>query len=261
MKTLYLHIALACLAACFVGSCRRSRGDTDLPLYGYRIKKIYPHDRSSFTQGLVIDNGVLYEGTGTYGHSMVCRVDLKSGKCLQRVTLAPSQWGEGITILADTLYQVTWKSHVGYAYDKHTFDLLRKFTYTTEGWGLTQDGLHLIMSDGSATLTFRDPNTFAPQRTVEVHDNRGPVARLNELEYIKGSVYANIWMTDQIAVIDPNTGRVTAKIDLTGLKARNPRGDVLNGIAYDDQTDTLYVTGKYWSELYAIELTPKVSAK
>jgi glutamine cyclotransferase len=228
---------------------------TGTPVHGYRIVNTYPHEASSFTQGLVIEQGQLYEGTGNYGESHIFKVDLESGRIQKRCgSLPDKQWGEGITILKNRLYQLTYKSHRGYVYDLETFDVVRTFQYPGEGWGLTHDGTHLIMSNGSASLTFLDPNTLKPARTLEVLNDQIPLEGLNELEYIQGRIYANIYVTEQIAIIHPESGQVEAIIDLTGLKQRHPWGDVLNGIAYNTETEKLYVTGKWWSELYEIEI-------
>ncbi len=224
------------------------------PVYSYTVVQTYPHDPNAFTQGLVYTDGVLYEGTGLYGGSSLRKVDLETGTVLQIHTLSPEYFGEGIAVYSDTVVQLTWREHVAFVYDRGTFSETGRFTYTTQGWGLTHDGERLIMSDGSATLFFRDPQTFSETGRVQVYDEFGPVTRLNELEYIDGEVYANVWLTDRIARIDPQTGRVTAWIDLAGL--RPPGTDVLNGIAYDSLNDRLFVTGKWWPNLFQIELVP-----
>jgi glutamine cyclotransferase len=204
-------------------------------------------------------DGVLYEGTGLNGRSSLRRVDLESGKVLQRRDLAREYFGEGIAVFGKRIIQLTWQSRVGFVYDRESFALQRQFSYRTEGWGLTHDGKSLIMSDGTATLRWLDPETFAETRSVVVRDQNGPVVRLNELEYIRGEIYANIWQTDRIARIDPQTGRVTGWIDLRGLLSLEDRqssdADVLNGIAYDAANDRLFVTGKLWPKLFEIELT------
>lgn len=227
------------------------------PVYTYVIANIYPHDRDAFTQGLVFEDGFLYEGTGLYGHSTLRRVDLETGNILQVHELSDEYFGEGITIYEDKVIQLTWKSNTGFIYDKNTFELLREFSYPTEGWGITHDGERLIMSDGTSTLYFLNPQTFERTGHIEVFDQDGPVTRLNELEYIKGEVYANVWQTDRIARIAPETGRVIAWVDLQGLltaEDRLERVDVLNGIAYDAQNDRLFVTGKWWPKLFEIKL-------
>ncbi len=237
-------------------SCTKT-SPTGTPVYGYRIVNTYPHQTSSFTQGLLFDNGQLYEGTGRKRESHVFRVDLKSGRIQKKCCSLPDyQWGEGITILNNRLYQLTYRSGIGYVYDLDTFSVVRTFAYPSEGWGLTHNGTHLIMSDGSATLTFLDPNTLRPVHRLKVQTSQVPLEELelNELEYINGKIYANLFPTDQIAIIHPETGQVEAFIDFTGLRNRHPRGDVLNGIAYNSITNKLYVTGKWWSELYEIEI-------
>jgi glutamine cyclotransferase len=226
--------------------------------YSYYVVNVYPHDETAFTQGLVIDNGVLYEGTGLYGNSSLCRVELETGAVLQLYALPPQYFGEGITVFGDEIIQLTWLSHRGFVYDKESFDLLQEFNYSTEGWGITHDGSRLIMSDGTSTLYFLDPATFQKIGQVEVHDN-GTVENLNELEYIKGKVYANIWLEEKIAIINPQTGQVEGWINMSGLynmENQDPN-DVLNGIAYDATSDRLFVTGKQWSQLFEIELIPE----
>ena len=229
------------------------------PRYTYETMNTYPHDRQAFTQGLLFADGFLYEGTGLYGASTLRKVALESGEVLQLRELPEQFFGEGLTLMGDRLIQLTWQSRVGFVYDRESFELMRQFNYPTEGWGLTHDGRQLIMSDGSATLFFLDPETFAEIGRVEVRDHRGPVKRLNELEYVGGEIYANIWTTDYIARIAPQTGRVVGWIDLHGLLSPPERGtrvDVLNGIAYDEKNDRLFVTGKWWPSLFEIKLIP-----
>ncbi len=227
------------------------------PIYTYQVINTYPHDPNAFTQGLIFADGVLYEGTGLYKRSSLRRVELETGNVLQLYQLPDQFFGEGVTLYGEELIELTWKSRVGFVYDKDSFELLREFSYPTEGWGITHDGQRLIMSDGTSILHFWDPQTFEEIDQVAVYDDGIPVARLNELEYIQGEVYANVWLTDRIARIDPQTGRVTAWIDLTGLLAPEDRTrpvDVLNGIAYDAENDRLFVTGKLWPKLFEIEL-------
>jgi glutamine cyclotransferase len=226
--------------------------------YTYNVVNASPHDTNAFTQGLVIDNGVLYEGTGLHGQSSLRRVELETGEILQLHALSNEFFGEGITVFGDKIIQLTWQSHKGFVYDKNTFDLLQNFTYPTEGWGITHNGTQLIMSDGTANLYFLNPETFETVGKIVVND-AGPVTRLNELEYIKGEIYANIWQKEKIAIINPQTGNVRAWIDLTGIgNSENTDTDsVLNGIAHDTTENRLFVTGKMWSKLYEIQLIPQ----
>ena len=228
------------------------------PVYGYRVLAVYPHDAGAFTQGLVYYQGNFYEGTGLRSHSSLRKVDLETGAVLQIRNLPQRYFGEGVTLFDDRIYQLTWQSHVGFVYDRASFNLLATFQYPTEGWGLTHNGRELIMSDGTPALHFLDPITLQELRRVMVWDEHGPVQRLNELEYIDGEVYANIWQTDRIARIDPKTGRVRAWIDLSGLlpPEDRPGANVLNGIAWDAAGGRLFVTGKLWPKLFQIELTP-----
>ncbi len=226
-------------------------------LYTYEVVNTYPHDETAFTQGLVVENDSLYESTGLYGDSSLRRVELLTGSILQMHLLPAEFFGEGLTLLDDRLIQLTWKSETGFVYDKNSFEVLQEFSYPTEGWGITHNGSHLIMSDGTATLHFLDPGTFEAIHQIEVYGD-GAVTRLNELEYINGRIYANIWMEETIAIINPETGYVEGWIDLSGL--RNPEDqdpyDVLNGIAYDETDDRLFVTGKRWPQLFEIQLIP-----
>lgn len=237
----------------------------EIARYGYRVVKLYPHDRRLFTQGLVYEDGFVYEGTGLYGQSAIYKRDLQTGKTVKMLRLPEKYFGEGITLFGDKLIQLTWQSNVGFVYKKDTFTPLSEFKYTGEGWGLTQDGKRLILSDGTSILRFLDPNTFAETGRIQVRDQGRPVEFINELEFIPaaplrvgdGSVYANIWRTERIAIIDPQTGRVTGWIDLSGLFPP-PTDDeddrVLNGIAWLPQTKHLLVTGKLWPRMYEIEL-------
>jgi glutamine cyclotransferase len=227
--------------------------------YTYTVVNEFPHDTNAFTQGLVIDNGVLYEGTGLYDHSTLRRVDLETGEVLQEYSLSSEYFGEGITVFEDRIIQLTWLSHKGFVYDKNTFEPLQNFTYPTEGWGITHNGTHLIMSDGTANLYFLNPQTFERLGEISVIDNGTPITRLNELEYINGEIYANIWLRKQIAIINPQTGNVRAWIDLTGIanSQTTNSNNVLNGIAYDSEADRLFITGKMWSKLYEIQLIPQ----
>ena len=231
--------------------------EPDMTLAQYTVINSYPHDRRAFTQGLVYEDGSLYEGTGLYGQSAIIRRELETGKVVKMLRLPSKYFGEGITVFGDKLIQLTWRSNTGFVYTKDTFTLLREFTYPTEGWGITHDGRQLIYSDGTATLHFLDPNTYAETGRISVMDRGRPVHGLNELEFIDGSIYANIWPTYDIVIIDPKTGRVTGRLDMTALytpPAFRRSEDVLNGIAYLPETGHLLVTGKRWPRLYQIEL-------
>jgi glutamine cyclotransferase len=225
--------------------------------YGYQIVNIYPHDSSAFTQGLVFVDGKLLEGTGQEGRSSLREVELQTGHVLKKVDVPEPYFGEGIALLNGKIYQLTWQHQVGFIYDAKTFEQTGKFNYSGEGWGLTTDGHSLILSDGSNRIRFIEPDSFRVTKTIAVLDGKLPVNELNELEYVNGEIYANIWHDQRIVTIDPQTGRVTGWIDLTGLL---PPGDVhdeeavLNGIAYDDAGKRLFVTGKLWPRLFEIKL-------
>ena len=230
-----------------------------VPVYTYKIINTYVHDHQSFTQGLVFEDGFLYEGTGLHAQSSLRRVDLETGEILHLHRLPDHFFGEGITAYQDKIVQLTWKSNTGFVYRKDNFEMLREFNYSTEGWGITHDSKHLIMSDGTPTLYFLDPETFEVVRQIKVYDNNGPVKRLNELEYVEGEIYANIWQSNRIAKIDPQIGQVVGWVDLTGLlmpKDYRLPVDVLNGIAYDKTKKRLFVTGKLWPKLFEIQLMP-----
>jgi glutamine cyclotransferase len=229
------------------------------PIEGYRVVHTYPHDSSAFTQGLVMVGGMLYEGTGLNGRSSVRAVDLATGRVIQSVEVPAQYFGEGLTDWGSNLVELTWKAQRGFVYDRFSMRLVRTFEYKGEGWGLTHDRQHLIMSDGTAVLRFLDPVTFQVVRTLPVMDGGRPVKELNELEYIHGEIYANVWQTDRIARISPQTGKVIAWIDLNGLLVSDERTDgnaVLNGIAYDQKGDRVFVTGKLWPKLFEIKLVP-----
>jgi glutamine cyclotransferase len=233
--------------------------DSSVVKYSYKIIKIFPHDPGAFTQGLVWDEGVLYEGTGLYGKSSLRKTKLDSGEVLKKVKLSDQFFGEGVTIFNDRIIQLSWRSNIGFVYDKNTLNVIRKFRYDNEGWGITHDGDKLIMSNGSANLYFLDPGTFKEIGKIEVRDEVGPVTRLNELEYIRGQIFANVWKTDRIAIIDPRNGQVTGWIDLqslTDLAGGDRRAKTLNGIAYDKERDRLFVTGKLWPKIYEIVPVP-----
>ena len=229
-------------------------------VYTYKIVNTYPHDQDAWTQGLTFEDGILHEATGGYGKSSLRKIDLAGANVLQTYKLPDKYYGEGITIYKNMIIQLTWKEQTGFVYDKNDFDLLREFSYSKEGWGITYDGKRLVSSDGTSTLYFLDPETFTIAAEINVRDNDVPVDRLNELEYIRGRVYANIWGDDKIAIIDPQTGKVTGWVDLTGLLASQhydrPK-DNLNGVAYNPQNGHLFVTGKFWPILFEIELIAK----
>ena len=230
-----------------------------LPIYTYTVSHTYPHDRDAFTQGLQFVDGILYEGTGLNGRSSIRKTRVETGEVLQIRNVPQQYFGEGITIWNKELFQLTYQSGVAFAYDAQSFAPTRSFKYTGEGWGLTHDQNSLIMSDGSEYLRFLDPATFAERRRLQVTAAGKPLKNLNELEYVKGEIFANIWQTDYIARIDAATGRVTSYIDLRGLLTpREAAGvDVLNGVAYDAAGDRLFVTGKLWPKMFEIKLTLK----
>lgn len=231
----------------------------DPPVYGYEIVATYPHDPNSFTQGFAYDNGLVYEGTGIYGHSRLMRYFL-DGTHFQSGTLPNHLFGEGITVYGDLVIQLTWKAGLGIVWDKNTLQVQRLFRYPSEGWGLTHDGRWLIISNGSNRLAFIDPITFSFHHHLLVSDSNGPVQQLNELEYVKGEIWANIWRDDRIVRINPENGKVTGWIDFAGLvEMAAPAGqdNVLNGIAYDKKNSRIFVTGKRWSQLFEIRVTKK----
>jgi glutaminyl-peptide cyclotransferase len=232
------------------------RAGASLPVYEYTIVHTFPHDRTAFTQGLQYLDGVLYEGTGQNGQSSIRKVKLETGEVVQKRDLAAQHFGEGIVVVGSELFQLTWQSQIAFVYDRQTFAPKRTFNYTGEGWGLTSDGKNLVMSDGSDALRIIDPATFAERRRVKVTAAGTAVRNLNELEYVKGEIFANIWQTDSIARIDPSTGKVTGWVDLRGLLSPADRAgtDVLNGIAYDAAGDRLFVTGKWWPRLFEVKL-------
>ncbi|HIH98346.1 MAG TPA: glutaminyl-peptide cyclotransferase [Thermoplasmata archaeon] len=234
-----------------------------IPVYTYKVVNTYPHDQKAYTQGLAFENGFLYEGTGIYGSSTLRKVDLETGRILQICKLPQKLFGEGVTIHKDKIIQLTWRSNVGFVHNKSSFELKRKFNYSTEGWGITSDGKHLILSDGTAVLHYLDPDTFEEVGKIKVQDNKRVVSKLNELEFVQGRIYANVWKSNWIAIIEPRTQKVVGWIDLEGLLIRkelsNPAG-VLNGIAYDAENDRLFVTGKMWPSLFEIELIKKSTA-
>lgn len=225
------------------------------------ITNTFPHLESSFTQGLEFDNGILFEGTGDpnqNGQTIIAEVELKTGAIKRKMGLDASHFGEGISVFGNELFQLTWKNQKCLVYDKNTFKLIREFSYTGEGWGLCHDNQSLIMSDGSERIFFRDPKTFEITKTIEAYTDQGPVAYLNELEYIDGFIYANIWTTNNIAVIDAQSGKVVAIIDATEIvRVGKGNGEVLNGIAYNKLNKKLFLTGKYWPKLFEVNINKK----
>ncbi len=225
--------------------------------YGYQIVNMWPHDSNAFTQGLVLMDGKLLESTGEEGRSSLRRVELESGKVLKKVDVPEPYFAEGLALLNGKLYQLTWQHNIGFIYDAQTFDRVGQFNYTGEGWGLTTDGQSLILSDGTSSIRFIDPASFRVTRSINVTDQNRPVRELNELEYINGEIYANVWHDNRIATIDPQSGRVNSWIDLTGLMPDGELQDpeaVLNGIAYDQASDKLIVTGKLWPRVFEIKV-------
>jgi glutaminyl-peptide cyclotransferase len=233
------------------------------PVSGYTVTHVYPHDPRAFTQGIEYRDGVLYEGTGLNGQSTLRKVELATGKVLQQIAVPPEYFGEGITTWGQTIVQLTWQAQRGFVYDRSTFTQLRTFTYTGEGWGLTHNATELIMSDGSASLRFLDPKTLTEKRRLLVTDAGIIIRDLNELEWVNGEIYANVWQTNIIARISPASGHVLGWIDLTGLLSpEEQRGgaDVLNGIAYDAAGRRLFVTGKLWPKLFEIQVSRQRAA-
>jgi glutamine cyclotransferase len=226
----------------------------------YKIVHTYPHDAQAFTQGLIYLDGHLYESTGINGQSSLRMEDLDSGRILQLQAVPEKYFAEGLAAWGSTLIQLTWQSHLALVYDRFSFRLLRTLRYDGEGWGLTSGGKSLILSDGTSTLRFLDPTTFHVERRITVKDHGNRIDQLNELEYIHGEIYANVWHTDRIARISPLNGKVLGWIDLTGLLPASQRSNpeaVLNGIAYDPAHDRLFVTGKLWPSLFEIKVIPE----
>jgi glutaminyl-peptide cyclotransferase len=267
-----LRRACLVLAFCALAGCSRSAPPPvpSLPVaaapaivepvyYSYEVVNSWPHDHGAFTEGLVFINNRLFESTGLNGQSTLREVDLTTGAVRRQIALSTEYFGEGLTVLGDKAYQLTWQNHEGFVYDLATFHLEKTFSYTGEGWGLTTDGQSLIMSDGTSQIRFLDPSTFAVQRVINVQIRGKPIDQLNELEYIKGEIYANVWQTDDVVRIDPKTGAIVGVINFAGLLSpqdRAPDTDVLNGIAYDAVNDRLFITGKRWPKLFEVRLRP-----
>jgi len=248
---------LLCLPGHVLGG--QSKAHDRTPRYGYRVVNIYPHDPQAYTQGLIYRDGYLFESTGRKGRSSIRKVKLETGEVVQKRPLDAKYWGEGLADWKDRLIQLTWHAKVAFVYDHDSFCFQRTFRYSGEGWGLAHDGTQFIMSDGSSTLRLLDPESFRERGQLSVMDGSDPVDRLNELEYVRGKIYANVWHTDRIAMISLESGKVLGWLDLTNLLPRgydeldDPEA-VLNGIAYDAQNDRLFVTGKLWPLLFEIEV-------
>lgn len=260
LRNVWLPLAVASI----LFSCKKETEQPEvdpLTIY-YKVKTTWPHDTEAFTQGLVIHNGILYESTGQNGKSWIGIIDIKTGNPDKKVVLDEKYFGEGITIMNDKVYQLTYKTKVGFVYDLKTWKKLREFPQPLiEGWGITHDNANLIMSEGSEKLFFVDTATLKPVRTLTVTDENGPVNKLNELEYVEGFIFANVWETNKIVKIDPKTGKVVGRMDLTSLAQnaalRSPNAEVLNGIAYHQGTKLFLVTGKNWPSIYVLQLNNK----
>jgi glutaminyl-peptide cyclotransferase len=255
-------IVLSFLVAVIMLSVRRPgfaawQAAPPIPMFGYTVVHTYPHDRDAFTQGLQVVDGVFYEGTGLNGRSSIRAVKIDTGEVIRKRDVPAQYFGEGITVRGSEIFQLTWQSGVALVYDKQTFAPKRQHKYTGEGWGLTQDKTSLIMSDGSEFLRFIDPATFTERRRIRVTAAGEALKDLNELEYVKGEIFANVWRTDYVARIDPATGKVNGYIDFRGLLTAREREatDVLNGIAYDETADRLFITGKLWPRVYEVRVT------
>ena len=254
---------LVLLAAChpsLVGQASPQASANRLPEYTFELVRVFPHDPGAYTQGFAYRDGYLYEGTGRNGRSSLRKVRLETGEVIQQVDLEPEFFGEGITLVKDKVLQLTWKSGVGFVYDLNSFHLLRKFSYPGEGWGLATNGREIFMSDGTSEIRVLDSETLQEKRRLKVREGLTPVDQLNELEFVEGQIFANVWHSNRIARISPQTGDVVGWIDLTGILSPVYRLDseaVLNGIAYDPTQKRLFVTGKLWPNVYEIRLAPK----
>jgi glutamine cyclotransferase len=258
---IYITVAVLALLLVYLSETGRSPLRSILgrgaPTYTYRVLNVYPHDPQAWTQGLVFADGVLYEGTGRHARSSLREVDIATGEILNMHRLPDNLFGEGVAIVGDKIFQLTFRSGTAFVYDRDSFRQLDRFTYSGQGWGLTFDGKHLIMSDGTSVLYFLEPQDFKRIKQIIVKDGDRAVIGINELEYVKGEIYANAWPTDLIARISPKTGRVVGWVDLSGLLSPDARTDstgVLNGIAYDRAGDRLFVTGKLWPHLFEIQV-------
>lgn len=254
-----MYKTLGLLAAALI-CVRLVSSQTSAPVHSYKVLAVYPHDTKAFTEGLQYTGGYLYEATGLNGESSIRKVNLTTGRVLKMLPISTFYFGEGITVLGDRLYELTYKNGIAFVYDAKTFEKINSFHYPGEGWALTSDRKHLIMSDGTSELRVLDPATFHEESRIAVHDGARPIKNLNELEYIEGEIWANIWTTNLIARIDPHTGRVNSWVDLSGLlkqSERTPDMDVLNGIAYDAKRKRIFVTGKRWPKLFEIQVVDR----
>jgi len=275
MKYIYKYLVLI-IVIYFVSSCKNNTGEGTKnieennpnpapPILSYNIVKVYPHDTTSYIEGLFLHNNALYESTGNNGKSKLLKLNIENGKPEKEIKLDSAYFGEGISMVNNKIYQLTWQEHKVFVYDANTFKKIKEMQWPFEGWGMTTDGKQLIISTGGSNLYFVNPDDFKIIKQVSVTDNYGPVGNINELEYVNGIIYANLYQTNYILKIDPQTGKVTGKLDLTGIldKSSIPydpakydvnSGNVLNGIAYDSAKNSFYVTGKYWPALFEIKL-------
>ena len=263
-RTIWISVfAIVIAASIGFGVFAVGNRERNVTVFDYQVVNEFPHDSKAYCQGLAFDDGKLFEGTGQYGESNLREVDLESGRVVRQVDLDRRVFGEGITVLNDRIYQLTWKKRTAFVYDKETFRPIARHNYSGQGWGITNDGTHLIMSDGTSTLRFLDPDTFRLEKKLHVHSQRRSVKNLNELEFINGEIWANVWFRDYIVRIAPKTGEVTSIVDLTELfpahrrPRKNRREAVLNGIAFDAEDQRIFVTGKYWSRLFEIKVAQR----
>ena len=261
MKNLIPGTIIILISQLILYTSVQAQAKNEIPVYTYAIVNAFPHDHKAYTQGLIYANGYLYESTGRRGESSLRKVELQTGATRQLHNLADEYFGEGITLFNDHIIQLTWQAYTGFVYDPETFLELEQFYYTTEGWGITNDGKRLIMSDGSATIYFLEPETYAIIDQIQVTADGVPIRNLNELEYVNGEILANVMPSNRIARIDPGSGKITGWIDLSGILRSLQEGyavDVLNGIAYDELNDRLFVTGKLWPRVFEIRVIPAV---
>jgi glutaminyl-peptide cyclotransferase len=259
-KPVLLFVVMIAATAPGAISARRPQASASVPVHGYEVVRSYPHDPSAYTQGLLWHKGFLYESAGKYQRSSLRKIQLETGKVIQQVAVAPEFFAEGLALLNGKLFQLTWREHTAFAYDLESFKRTGELSYPWEGWGLTTDGKSLIASDGSNQIRFVDPATFAVQRTIRVfadNDPSHPLREINELEYVNGEIYANVWQSDFIIRIAPATGKLLGVINLTGIlpgKSPDETDSVLNGIAYDSDHQRLFITGKLWPRLFEIKI-------